>query len=456
MTRVAELEARARRAVAWMSTDRGADVAFRAALVLAIPLMYVVGRRQWFIRDDWHFVITRDEIRHTLGWQDWLFLPTAGHWMTAPLLAYRAIDVVAGTSSYWPYLALNLAVHTAMVLMVRLRCRRHGVSAWTTTLVCAGLLVFGAGWENIVFAIQITYGFSILALLVQMHLVDHEGPVDRRDVLGAAVAVVGVMSSGFGPFCLVGITVLLGLRRRGRALALAVGPAGVAFVWWWLTWGRFSPEEFAGGSMSNVPAYAVRGIVAAFEALGGITGLGAVITVGAIGVAWWHHDSWQRQSMTLALWATAIVTYVGVGTQRVAFGIENAAISRYIYVGAMLLAPVFALAVDQLGRWGRYPRLAGRSLLVVSVVLSAGSLATNGATWGLRASEERRTLELIAGSDLLPTADPTHRPLPFSPDVRVSDIAELVADGTIHPIVPSSPAEVEQVRQALGLAPTGG
>ena len=47
---------------------------------------------------------------------------------------------------------------------------------WTTTLVCAGLLVFGAGWENIVFAIQITYGLSMLAFLLHVLLVDHDGP----------------------------------------------------------------------------------------------------------------------------------------------------------------------------------------------------------------------------------------------------------------------------------------
>ncbi len=43
------------------------------------------------------------------------------------------------------------------------------------------LLVFGAGWENLMFAVQIVYNISLLAFLGQSLLVDHDGPVDRRD-----------------------------------------------------------------------------------------------------------------------------------------------------------------------------------------------------------------------------------------------------------------------------------
>ena len=73
--------------------------------------------------------------------------------------------------------------------------------------------------------------------------------------------------------------------------------------------------------------------------------------------------------------------------------------------------------------------------------------------WGIRAADERRTLELIAGSDLSAQADPAHQPIPFSPDVSVGDIAMLVADGAIVPRAPTTPEEVALVRAALGLAP---
>jgi hypothetical protein len=449
----ARLDDLARAAWRRLSTDEGAAWTFRAALVLTVPVMYIVGRHQWFIRDDWAFIVTRNAIREQVGWQEWLFLPTIGHWMTVPLLIYRGIENTFGIDSYWPFLAVNMAIHIGIVLAVRRLCRRAGVQAWTTTLVCAGLLMFGAGWENIVFAVQITYGLSLLAFLVQLLLVDHEGPIDRRDIAAAALAIVGVMSSGFGPFFLVGMTFLLVARRRWRALAVAVGPQLLALAWWWLAWGSDSPEESAGGSIADVPAYAVNGVIATFQSLTGIAALGGIAAVAAFAVALWRGTGWRVQSLLLTLWLTAAAMYVGLGTQRVGLGVENAAISRYQYMGAMLLVPAFALAFDQLRTISVEASWVGRVVLVVAAVLSLGSLRTHAAAWAIRATDERHTLELIAGSGLVTQADPSHQPLPFSPDVRVSTIASLVDQGAITPRTPTTPEDLALVRAALGLAP---
>ena len=40
-------------------------------------------------------------------------------------------------------------------------------------------------------------------------------------------------------------------------------------------------------------------------------------------------------------------------------------------------------------------------------------------------------------------------PLPFSPDVRIVDIPELLADGAIHPHVAVTPEELAAVETAL-------
>ena len=145
--------------------------------------------------------------------------------MTPPILIYRGVQNLFGIDSYWPFLVPTMLVHVATVLLVRVLCRRCGVSAWTTTLMCAALLVFGSGWENIVFGIQITYNLSLCAFLAVLVLVDHDGAPDRRDVLAAVVGLIGVMSSGFGPFFVVGAAVFVVVRRRPwRTLLLVVGP----------------------------------------------------------------------------------------------------------------------------------------------------------------------------------------------------------------------------------------
>jgi len=442
--------AAARRRVA---RDDAPAHAFRIALALSVPVMYLVGRRQWFIRDDWAFVLTRARIREDFGWDQWLLEPTAGHWMTVPILLYRGLEELFGIDSYWPYLALNMALHLAIVVAVRALCGRVGVSPWTATLVCSGVLVFGAGWENIVFAIQITYHLTTLGFLLQLLLVDHDGPPDRRDVLGAAAALVGAMSSAFGPFFVLGVGALLALRRRWSALLVATVPSTLALAWWWITWGHESPEEDTGGTLGQVPLYATRGALAVFESLSGIQLLGGVAALAAVAVALRRQQGWRRQSLLLALWTTAAAMYVGLGLSRSGFGVENAAVSRYQYMGAVLLAPAFALAVDQLRRISTEAHHAGRALLVVSAVLSLSLLRVNSVQWAIRATDERNVLELIAGSDLLTQVGGDWRPLPFSPDVRIADLERLVRDGAITPRAPATPEELALVRSSLGLAP---
>ena len=216
------LEARGRTALARVAGDTGAEWAFRVALVVSAVVFWVVGRRQWFIRDDWAFLLSRQALRATRGIDDWLLTAQDGHWMTPPLLVFRGLQNVFGMGSYWPYLTVNLALHVGAVLLVRVLCRRWGVSPWTSTLLCSILLVFGGGWMNIVFAVQITYNLSLVCFLAQVLLADHDGPIDRRDWLGAALGVLGVMSSGFGPFFIAGMAALLVLRGRWRAAAIAV------------------------------------------------------------------------------------------------------------------------------------------------------------------------------------------------------------------------------------------
>ena len=115
-----------------------------------------------------------------------LFQAQDGHWMTFPIIVYRIIHALFGTGSYWPYLLPTMVLHLATVVVVRRLSLRAGVTAWTATILAGILAVFGSGWENILFAIQLVYNLSLLAFLVQILLVDHDGAPDWRDWCGAA------------------------------------------------------------------------------------------------------------------------------------------------------------------------------------------------------------------------------------------------------------------------------
>lgn len=444
------------RSVSFWASDDGARWAFRAAMVLALPIYAVVGRRQWFIRDDWAFLLSRNVLRHTRGIDDWLLTAQDGHWMTPPILAYRLIQNVFGLGSYWPYLLPTLALHVAAVLLTRQVCRRLDVSAWTTTILCSMLLVFGSGWENIVFAIQITYNLSLVAFLVQLLLVDHEGRTDRRDVIGAVVGLIGVMSSGFGPFFAFGIFVVLASRRRWRAAAIAVVPQGLAYGWWLLTWSSDGAAAALPGPRSQVPAFAVRGITATFESLVAVPALAGVAILGTLAITLWPAPSWRTRTLAFGLWGVVVSMFLGVGSQRIGFGLDSAAASRYQHIAAILLVPVFGLAVDRVRHWSLPGHRAVRVLLGTAVVLNAGWLQVRGAEWANRARDARLTYELVVGSPLAGTVDPQIRPEPFNPDVTVAWLPYLLQEGAIESRTPTTPDEIARVNAALGLAaPTG-
>ena len=137
---------------------------------------------------------------------------------------------------------------------------RAGVTAWTATILAGMLAVFGSGWENIVFAIQLSYNLSLLAFLVQLLLIDHDGPPDRRDACAARCR-----SRRRG---LVGIRTLLHRRRRccswccggaGWLRAIATVPQVLASAWWWLFWGSDPAGDKARSAVSQLPAYVNRG-----------------------------------------------------------------------------------------------------------------------------------------------------------------------------------------------------
>ena len=81
--------------------------------------------------------------------------------------------------------------------------------------------------------------------------------------------------------------------------------------------------------------------------------------------------------------------------------------------------------------------------------MNVGALRSNGNDWANRAIAERNVLELVAASPALSTVEGGVAPLPFSPDVRIRDIPELIADGAIHPHAAAAPAEQAAVDQAL-------
>jgi hypothetical protein len=436
-------------------SSRWADVTFWAGWAVGALLLLAVGSKQWFVQDDWSLIIGRETIRDQTHGLYWLFYPQDGHWLTVPAWLWHVTQDWFGITSYWPYLLPMLAAYLASVVLVRVICRRAGITPWTTTIVCVMLAMFGSGWENLVWAVQISYFLSLLAFLAHLVLVDHDGPPDWRDAIGGVIALVGVASSGFGPFFLFGVTLMLVLRRRWLAI-LSVVPAALAWLWWFVKYSSDNAAETHPGSRARVPEFAIAGLTETFNSLVGALPVAGIAILGCLGVLAWKRDALGPTAPTIAMAATAVALFLGVGYERVGFGVTTAGSSRYVGMAAVLLAPLFALAVDQLGRLGRPALAAGRLLLIIAVEVNAGRLWTIGSNWAKQTAADRETFELVAGSPRLAEADPRVVVITDTPDVRAGNIPGLVAAGAITPRQPATPAQVARVDKALHLPPSAG
>lgn len=447
-----DVETRIKRDAAWIASDDGARWAFRVLLIGSLVVLYLVGRHQWFIRDDWAFVFTREKVHQASGLDDMLFMAQDGHWMTIPILIYRLIHALFGTGSYWPYLIPTMACHLGIAVMVRKFSLRVGVTPWTATILAGTLALFGSGWENIVFAIQLVYNLSLLAFLVHLALIDHDGPPDYRDGLGAIAGLVAVSSSGFGPFFIVGTLAFTLLRRRWIAAAIATIPTALASAWWWLFWGS-DPAGGSSRSFAQMPSYVNRGLEAVFQGITATASLVGISLIATLAILIWRQRNPAAHDMMLALAITAVLIYIGLGIERSGFGVDTAANSRYVYVGAALLIPAFGVAIDQLARIGSPALWAARALLIGATAMNISALKTNSDEWAKRSSDERMILELVAASPAISTVNQAGAPLSFSPDVRIGDLAELVADGAIHPRAATTADERALLEVALSQPP---
>lgn len=445
------LDARVKSLVQRLRADATARAAFVCAAIGSLVVYYMVGRHQWFVRDDWDYVLGRDDTLLHSGWRHWILDPQAGHWLTVPVVLFHYTTSCFGLGSYWPFLIPTMAAHLAAVFLVRALCVRAGVSAWTTTLACSMLLVFGAGWENMIFAIQISFNLSLVAFLAQLVLADHEGDVDRRDYLASALALIGVVSSGFGPIFMVGVFTYLASRRRWKAALVIVAPQSALYLWWSVFWeaDTSSPR----GDKWQIPRFVVRGLTTTFDGLVSVPGLSGVAALGCIAVVASRRFDNRTHSIFLALGATVSTMFIAIGFERVGFGSAIATSSRYAHIGAMVTAPILAMAVDQSFRISRHTRHAGLLILGASGLLNLSTLYRISLDWSRQTRVQRDTFNLVAGSDLVDQVPGDRIFFPESPAVRLSTLPTLVRLGALHPRTPVTTEETGRVRLALGLSP---
>ena len=362
--------------------SRAPVFAFCVVEAIALPLLIAWGRGSWFSIDDWDFLSSR-----TAGNLGDLFRAHYDHWATVPLLAYRLLWWMFGLS-YLPYQLLTIGSHLSAAALLRVLMRRVGVGGWMATIVASLFVFFGSGTENIFGAFQIMFVWAFVLGLGQLLLADHEGPLDRRDVLGLIAGCLGLLCSGVALTMIIVVGLAMLVRRGWRIALFHTGPLAALYLAW-----RFvaptqakgqSPAAYHSQTLVQVMRFVVVGVEAIFGRLGQLPGVGIALALVLVAgfVMIYIRDGLTafrgRLAVPIALVAGAFVFLVVTGIFRAGqggglvfiagSGAERARQSRYVYLGAAMVLPALAVAADAVSKQWRQLTVIIVALLSVGIV----------------------------------------------------------------------------------------
>ena len=447
------------RASTWL-TERLPVWLFAAGVVATVPLvLFHFGEHQWFLADEW-VVLTDHE-----GFPP-LFDPSAGaHLILVPRLVYRAFWELWGVTTYRPYALANLTAHVIAVSMLWIIMRRSAVVPWLATAAAGIMLLFGPGHEGIVLAFQIGFTGSLAWGLVQLVLADHDGGFGRRDVLALGFGLLAIASSGVA-VTMAGVVGLALLLRRGWRPALLHSVPLLLLYGLWMVVKDVDTSPAASRPSIGLLLRWVR--ETSVDTLKGVAHfeLVAVLLVVIVAVATvlvlgpWRDrgrgDLRRELAMPVAMAVGMVFFAAATGMGRAWAGLDRASSSRYIYLQAALLLPLFAVAAQVLcRRW--------RALTPVLVVLFLVPLVFNLGDFGTSPFNRRPFFEgrryILTTAVRMPFADEVPRGVRPVPDrfdsegLNIGFLLDAERSGKLNPsTVALTPEAVNEFRIRLGVA----
>jgi hypothetical protein len=392
-------------------------------LLAAAGFLIYESTQRWFFGDEWNFLAGRGLRLGRTG----IFYPYNQHWVTIPIVIWRALFNVVGVHDYWLY---SLPVVAAQLVACHMLWRimlRHDVEPWTATLLVAAFAVVGAGWQNLTWAFQISFVGSLAFGLLAVDAVERDRPW-----MPASWGVCSLLCSGVGVPMVFAAGLVALVRRKPRIAASAVLIPGAIFLIWYEyvgRTGRVSAIDTKSLHLGNLFSFVWTGLTAStagFLDAPHAVGIVALVVLAVVAVV--------RRSIPLALAITTIPLYISVAFSRLSFGPAVAASSRYTYLGIALLLPLIGQAATFLMR-SRYLRPVVLSALVVLIGVNAVVLYRAGKSGyqAQTANQQRVDIQaaayLIHAGEQFPSQDPAPMYNVYAP--TMSQLRALIRRGQL-------------------------
>ena len=321
-------------------------------LVLLLVLVASGGLAAWFASAGWfggdivHYFAERGGVP---GSSEGLNDAMSGHWQPVLISVYRVMFEFIGLRYYLPYALLTIAVHLALCGVMFALLRRLAVSPWVAVGCVALLAFYGRGSEAFLVEAPVALTSAVLCGLVAM-LVLERGGYRRRSVLWAVgLLLVGVMTSVVGVVAAVLVLTFAVPRAGWKVACAATVPAVVAFGVWFLVVGREAGRvALSFADLGKVPSHAGTLLVAPFEDLSVVPGVGSAVLVACVVASVLARR--VSDGLRHLAWAGLLAAVLQALLSTLAnfdFGIDAVTTSRYRYVVLVLLLPALALAVQE-------------------------------------------------------------------------------------------------------------
>ncbi|HXW35068.1 MAG TPA: hypothetical protein VEJ87_10860 [Acidimicrobiales bacterium] len=346
--------------------SRAVTITHWLTLACALVVLLVVNRHSWFFADEFDFYnrITSPQTAST-----W-FLPHNEHWSTVPLAIFWVLFHFVQLHSYWPYITTLILIHLALVHLVWRLMLRIGVSGWISTGAATILAVLGAGATNLTWAFQMGFVLSVLFGVWAVTVADNTDPWSGKRLAAVwLLACLSLASSGIGVPMLVGICIVVLVRRGIRFTLIAASVPVVIYAAWYLSYGHKGVshvDQVTVTKLVHIPSYVWSGMTNALRETSGVPGAGAVLVIALLAYAIWKIRTGGGPTLPAYATLTAgIFALAFISLARGQFGATQAATPRYVYIEAMLFTPMAALGAQEvMRRW----RTAG-ALLVTGAAL---------------------------------------------------------------------------------------
>ncbi len=407
-------------------------IALSGLLLVAGCFLVIAADGIWFFGDDWEFIIGRRAMWSRNDYVGFFLHPHNEHLSAIPIVIYSVLIKCFGIGSEIPFLVVLILSHLAVSVAVYTFIARSGGGIFWRLIGAGWFAVLGAGAENLLWAFQIGFVLALALGLWQLLLVDHDGPVNSRDVVGAGLGVLSICTSGVGFTMVAMVGLLLVYRRRWISLILGSGLPFLLYALWYLAYGHSRVPQTP-HKIAEVPSYAIRGLTHGLDRVVQVPSLGLIVVIAALVVVLCRSGENTRiRELNCVLFSGLVCFYVLSGYGRSYLGIEQATASRYVYIAGALSIPLIVSGCKTISTGWKSLQILGIAFFAFAIFGNVSSYFLFRDQRMLLLDQVRPQIEVASLYSRLPITTAALQPEPvYSPDVNMAGLASLLDSGAL-------------------------